>query len=99
MKFPRFSDIYRLGLRYPYLVLALGALFTLLSFFWVKNLRIDTDFNSLLPPKTKSVQDLLEMKKYFGGLDSLYLTVEAQTKALGLPFESLKERRDRLEGK
>lgn len=97
MKFKPFPRIYQLGLRYPVFVIILCLLWTGLTLYWAKNLRIEMDFSALLPEQTDSVKNLKELKKNFGSLGYLVLTVDAEIPAKGEAFaEKLAARVEQL---
>ncbi len=71
------EKIYRLGVRFPFLVMSLALVATVLSFYGAAKLAVETDFSRLLPASTPSVQNMNQLKKYFGNEGHLYVTVEA----------------------
>lgn len=97
MKFRPWGKIYQLGLRYPLLVLLICSLLTVLSFLLARQLHIEVDFAALLPPQTESVKNLQDLKKYFGSVEHLIVTVEADDPIVAKTFaEEFAERIEKL---
>lgn len=98
-KIERLPKIYKIGLRYPALVLVLCTIFSVLAFFWAKNLKIETDFSELLPPQKESVQNLKKLNENFGSMGHLLVTVESEDPSISEKFaEDFVERIERLPG-
>jgi uncharacterized protein len=78
MKLKTLPKFYLAGIRFPRTVLVISLMVTILGLWASKKLTIETSFNSILPQKTDSVQNLKELKHYFGSIGSLVVTVEAE---------------------
>ncbi|MFO1520313.1 MAG: MMPL family transporter [bacterium] len=69
--------LYRLGVRYPVTVLCVSLLLTLVSFFYIAKLKLITDFATLLPQHSESVQNFNLLQKHFGNQSNLVIAVES----------------------
>lgn len=76
MKSNRFK-IYRLGITYPKTVLFFAFLISLLSFWGVSKLHVETNLLSLLPQQSETVVALKEQGKFFGGTSFVVLGIES----------------------
>ncbi len=74
----RIPKIYKLGVRYPKIVLSLALLLSFVSAYFISKLEIVTDFDSLLPEGTSSVKNLRVFEEAFGGFSYLVITVEGE---------------------
>lgn len=70
----RLSD---LGVRFPWAVLGLSGVVTVLSLFAGAKLTLQSDITSLLPRSIESVQALDQLKDNFGGLGHLVMAIES----------------------
>ncbi|MFO1463715.1 MAG: MMPL family transporter [bacterium] len=78
--------LYQLGLAFPRLVLLAALLLSVGSFFLVRKLAFNSDFASLLPQNTESVQNLHKLEAAFGSYGYVVLTVEAPDPDLAEAF-------------
>jgi len=76
MKIPIFRNIYRIGIRNYWLIILITLVIATISFYFAKQLRIETDFSALLPPNQQSVRNLKELKKNFGAMGYLHIIIE-----------------------
>lgn len=71
--------IYRLGITYPKTVLFLALLLSLISFWGVSKLQVETNLLSLLPQQSETVVALKEQGKYFGGTSFVVVGIESDS--------------------
>ncbi len=76
MNLKRPYKLYQVGLHYPKTVLGLAIVFTLLSLFFAKGLRIETSLTALAPKNSESVKGDHAFKNAFGSSNYLLVTVE-----------------------
>ena len=86
MKKFRWIPIYRWGLKYPWAVVALTILLSVVSVDLAKNLRLKPDFSGILPAKTESVKNYQDLQKAFGSLDYFYAAIESQDPQKAVAF-------------
>lgn len=70
--------LYRLGMSYPKTVLFLALLLSVLSFWGVKKLQVETNLLALLPQDSETVLALKEQGKYFGGTSFVVAGIESE---------------------
>ena len=63
--------------RRPFVILLLAAVISVVSFFFARNLGLDSRFIALLPEDRPSVQDLDEVRERVRGLSSLTVAVQS----------------------
>lgn len=85
----KFPKLYQIGLHYPKTVIAIALAIMAIAFVASKKLEVESDLTALLPKKTESVQNLDELKKYFGGSSHLFVTVEHPDPAFAQEFADL----------
>lgn len=66
--------------RRPFVVLLLAALISVVSWFFVRNLGLDSRFIALLPESSRSVQDLEAVRDRVRGLSGLTVAVQSPSK-------------------
>ncbi len=66
--------------RRPYLFLSVAVLLSVVSFFFVRNLGVDSRFIALLPEDRASVQDLERVRDRVRGLSTMTIAVESPSK-------------------
>ncbi len=63
-------------MRYSYLIIIAGLLLSIVSFYFIKDLKLDSSFIGLLPPDIDSVKNLEKVTKIYGGIGDLIVAVE-----------------------
>lgn len=71
--------IYRLGITYPKTVLFIAFLLSLISFWGVSKLQVETNLLSLLPQQSETVVALQEQGKYFGGTSFVVIGIDSDS--------------------
>lgn len=74
----KLPKLYSFGLRYPWIVLGLALLLSVVSAAFAKNLKLQPDFSGILPAHTEAVANYKELQQAFGSLDYFYVAVESQ---------------------
>lgn len=75
----RAPKLHRIGARFPKSVLLLAVCVTLVSVLAARDLRVESDLVSFLPPQLESVRNLGQLKEGFGGSGFVLIVAEGAT--------------------